>query len=247
MSILKELDLAKAKINEKSSDEIKLEIGPLFPGFGVTLGHALRRVMLSSLKGSAITSAKIDGITHEFSNIKGVKEDVTNIILNLKHLTVKSYVKEPVTLKLSVKGPKIVTAKDFKKNSDIEIINPEQHIATLEKNGKLDLEITIEQGYGYVPVEKMVNKKLSLGDIAIDAIYNPIKKINYIVENTRVGSATNYDKLIFTITTNGTITPAEAFTTANDILIKYFQKIMPEKNQSKKNVKKITKKVKKSK
>lgn len=247
MSIINEIDLAKTKIITKTENEKVFEIGPLFPGYGITLGHALRRVMLSSLKGTAITNIKIDSISHEFSTIKGVKEDVTDIVLNLKHLTVKSFSKDPVAVKLSVKGPKIVTAKDFKKNTDIEIINPDQYIATLEKDGKLELEIIVEQGYGYVPIEKRTEAKLPIGTIAIDAIYNPIKKINYMVENTRVGSATDYNKLIFSITTNGTIKPEEAFSKSINILIKYFNNLIPEDSIKKEKNNKTKVKAKKTK
>ncbi len=226
MSIIEDIKLLQTKITKGENNSATFEFEPLFPGYGVTIGHALRRILLTSLHGSAATSVKIDGVTHEFSTIKGVKEDVTEIILNLKHLFVKSHSKDPVVLKLSKTGPGIITAKDFTKNAQIDILGPEQHIATLEKGAKINMEVTIEQGYGYVPVEKR-DEKLPLGNIAIDAIYNPIKKINYTVENTRVGGKTDYDKLTINITTTGTVSPEEALNESINLLTSYFDKILP--------------------
>jgi len=228
MSIINDIDLANVKIIKNETNSATFIFEPLFPGYGVTIGHALRRVLLSSLQGSAITNVKIDGTTHEFTTIKGVREDVMDIILNLKHLVIKSYSDEPVVLKLQKKGPGKVTAEDFVKNSQIEILDPGQYIATLEKDGKLNLQVTVEKGFGYVPIEKREEKtKTEIGNIAIDAIYNPVKKINYQVENTRVGSATDYNKLILNITTNGTITPEEALKLAIEILTNYLAKLIP--------------------
>lgn len=237
MAIIDDIKLLKSKIIKKENNEATFEFGPFFPGYGVTIGHALRRVLLSSLPGCAITSVKFTGATHEFTTIKGVKEDVTEIILNLKHLTVKSHSKEPVMLKLSKKGPGVVTASDFSKNSQAEILDKDQPIAHLEKDGKLEMEIRVEQGYGYVPVEKM-EEKMPLGTIAIDAIYNPIKKINYEVENTRVGEETDYNKLTINITTNGTISPEEAFNKAVDLLLNHYESIkLPEEKKKTKTKK----------
>lgn len=248
MSLIEDIKLLQTKVNKEDDNSATFEFEPFFPGYGMTIGHALRRVLLTSLHGSAITSVKIDSVTHEFSTLKGVKEDVIEIILNLKHLIVKSHSEEPVVLKLSKKGPGIVAAKDFAKNAQIEILDPSQHIATLDKSAKFDMEVTVEQGYGYVPVEKR-DEKMPLGTIAIDAIYNPVKKINYKVENTRVGGKTDYDKLILEITTTGTITPEEALSESVSILQEYFTKVMPEVKTSKKAPKKAKtkKKVKESK
>lgn len=240
MSIIEDIKLLQSKTTSNEANSATFEMEPFFPGYGITIGHALRRVLLTSLHGSAITAVKIDGVTHEFSTIKGAKEDVIEIILNLKHLIVKSHSKEPVTLKLNKKGPGKVTSADFTKNAQVEIIDKDQYIATLDKNSKLDMEVTIEQGYGYVPVEKR-ETKLALGNIAIDAIYNPVKKINYSVENTRVGGKTDYDKLILNITTTGTISPEEALKQSIDILMSYFENALPA------SAKKITKEIAKPK
>jgi len=253
MSIIEDISLLKSKTVKTEPNSTVFEFGPIFPGYGITLGHALRRVLLSCLKGSAITSVKIDGATHEFTSIKGVKEDITDLILNLKHITVKSFSEEPVILKLNKKGPGIVKAKDFAKNSQIEILDPEYTIATLDKDGKLSMEVTVERGYGYVPVEKRVEQeKMPLGTIAIDAIFNPIKKINYEVKNTRVGGETDYDDLIINITTNGTISPEESLKTGVDILTKYLSILTPEvatvktKKTKVAKVRKSVKKIKKA-
>lgn len=246
MSIIEDIKLLQSKTISTDDNSATFEMEPFFPGYGVTIGHALRRVLLTSLHGSAITSVKIEGVTHEFSTIKGVKEDVIEIILNLKHLIVKSHSNEPVILKLNKKGPGKVTSGDFAKNAQIEILDPNQYIATLEKNSKLNMEVTVEQGYGYVPVEKR-EEKMPLGHIAIDAIYNPVKKINYFVENTRVGGKTDYDKLILNITTTGTISPEEALHQSIEILMSYFEKSLPSnvKISKKETAKTKKKKVKK--
>lgn len=225
MSILENVKLLTTTITKEELNSATFVIEPFHPGYGVTIGHALRRILLSSLKGAAITSVKIEEVTHEFSTIKGVKQDVVDIILNLKQIYVKSHSAEPVTLKLSKTGPAELTAKDFVKNSQVEILNPEAPVATLDKGAKLNMELTVEQGMGYVPVEKRKDEQLPLGTIAIDAIYNPIKKISYEIVNTRVGGMTNYDKLILNITTNGSITPGEALKNAVDVSIQYFNQI----------------------
>lgn len=234
MLILEDIKLLKTTINKTEANSAVFLIEPFFPGYGVTIGHTLRRILLSSLQGSAITDVRIQGANHEFTTINGVKEDVVDIILNLKQLAVKSYSEEPVSLKLNKKGPGTIKASDFSKNSQIEILEKDYIIANLDKNGKLEMEITIKQGTGYVPVEKRKDEKLPLGTIAIDAIYNPIKKISYEVLNTRVGGMTNYDKLILNITTNGSISPEEAFYKALDITIKYFSQILPKDSNNKK-------------
>ena len=203
----------------------KFEIEPLERGFGTTLGNALRRVMLSSLPGDAITSVHIDGVLHEFQTIDGVIEDVTQIILNLKSVVVKNHTNEPKTVKLNVSKEGVVTAADIQKDADVEIINPEQEIATLVKGGKLDMEITIGSGRGYVRAE--ANKK-ALGDvklntIAMDSNFSPIERVNYEVEGARVGQDDTYDKLTMEVWTNGSMKPEEAIALASRIIIEHFE------------------------
>ena len=203
----------------------KFEIEPLERGFGTTLGNALRRVMLSSLPGDAITSVHIDGVLHEFQTIDGVIEDVTQIILNLKSVVVKNHTNEPKTVKLNVSKEGVVTAADIQKDADVEIINPEQEIATLVKCGKLNMEITIGSGRGYVRAE--ANKK-ALGDvklntIAMDSNFSPIERVNYEVEGARVGQDDTYDKLTMEVWTNGSMKPEEAIALASRIIIEHFE------------------------
>lgn len=203
----------------------KFEIEPLERGFGTTLGNALRRVMLSSLPGDAITSVHIDGVLHEFQTIDGVIEDVTGIILNLKSVVVKNHTNEPKTIKLNVSKEGVVTAADIEKDADIEIVNPDQEIATLVKGGKLNMEMTVGSGRGYVRAE--ANKKL-LGDvklntIAMDSNFSPIERVNYEVEGARVGQDDTYDKLTMEVWTNGSMKPEEAIALASRILIEHFE------------------------
>lgn len=203
----------------------KFEIEPLERGFGTTLGNALRRVMLSSLPGDAITSVHIDGVLHEFQTIDGVIEDVTQIILNLKSVVVKNHTNEPKTLKLNVSKEGVVTAADIQKDADVEIVNPEQEIATLVKGGKLDMEITVGSGRGYVRAE--VNKKslgnVKLNTIAMDSNFSPIERVNYEVEGARVGQDDTYDKLTMEVWTNGSMKPEEAIALASRIIIEHFE------------------------
>lgn len=203
----------------------KFEIEPLERGFGTTLGNALRRVMLSSLPGDAITSVHIDGVLHEFQTIDGVIEDVTGIILNLKSVVVKNHTNEPKTIKLNVSREGAVTAADIEKDADIEIVNPEQEIATIVKGGKLNMEMTVSSGRGYVRAE--ANKKL-LGDvklntIAMDSNFSPIERVNYEVEGARVGQDDSYDKLTMEVWTNGSMKPEEAVALASRIIIEHFE------------------------
>ena len=218
----------KVKEYIKDSHYGKFELEPLERGFGTTLGNALRRVMLSSLPGDAITSVKIDGVAHEFQKIDGVIEDVTAIVLNLKKIVVKNHAAgEEKIIRLTKNTPGIVTAADIEKDADIEILNPEAVIATLVEGGSLNMEMTIGSGRGYVVAED--NKKLFAGDktkvntIAIDSLYSPIERINYEVESARVGQNNNFDKLILEVWTNGSITPEEAVALASRILIEHFE------------------------
>lgn len=202
----------------------KFELEPLERGFGNTIGNALRRVMLSSLPGSAIVSVKIDGVLHEFQKIEGIREDVTAIVLNLKGVVIKNHTDEIKTLRLSSSTEGVVTAGDIEKDADIEICNPDHVICTIVKGGKIDMELTVANGKGYVDAKE--NKKLfadnKVGIIAIDSSYSPIELVKYDVEDTRVGQNENFDKLIMQITTNGSITPEEAMALAARILIEHF-------------------------
>lgn len=220
--LLPEIELLQTKEIARDGFAATFDIEPLAPGYGVTLANSLRRVLLASLPGAGATSVRIDGATHEFATIPGVTEDVVEIILNLKSLRMKLMSDEPVTLILDKKGPGAVTAADFKKNPDVEIMNPDLHIATLDKKGHLSLEITCEKGRGYVTTEMRREEKLPLGTIAIDTIFTPIKKVHYQVENTRVGRMTNFDKITLDITTDGTIDPYDALKQAGQILIDHF-------------------------
>lgn len=220
--LLPETELLQIKEIARDGFYASFEIEPLAPGYGVTLANSLRRVLLASLPGAAATSVRIDGVTHEFSTIPGMTEDVVELLLNLKSLRLRLMTDEPVMLILDKKGPGKVTAADFKKNPDVEIMNPELLIATLDKKGRLSLEITCEKGRGYVTTEMRRDEKLPLGTIALDSIFTPIKKVHYLIENTRVGRMTNFDKIVLDITTDGTIDPYDALNLASKILIDHF-------------------------
>ncbi len=202
----------------------KFELEPLERGFGTTLGNALRRVMLSSLPGSAITSVKIEGALHEFQTLEGVKEDVTTIMLNLKGVVVKNHSNEERVIRINVKEEKIVTAADIEHDADIEIMNPDQEIATLSKGGSLVIEMIVTNGRGYVKSEEtkrlLDNKKV--GMLAMDALYSPIERVSYEVESARVGQNESYDKLVLEVWTNGSIKPEEAIALASRIIIEHF-------------------------
>lgn len=187
----------------------KFVVEPLERGYGTTLGNALRRILLSSLPGAAVTSVKIDGILHEFSTIPGVKEDVTEIILNLKKLAVRLEGESTKRAIINAVGPKDVTAADIICDSDMEIFNPDLHIATLEENATLVMEINFARGRGYVPAEQNKNESTPISVIPVDSIYTPVTKVNFTVENTRVGQVTDYDRLVLEIWTDGSITPEE--------------------------------------
>ena len=187
----------------------KFVVEPLERGYGTTLGNALRRILLSSLPGAAVTSVKIDGILHEFSTIPGVKEDVTEIILNLKKLAVRLEGESTKRAIINAVGPKVVTAADIICDSDMEIFNPDLHIATLEENATLVMEINFARGRGYVPAEQNKNESTPISVIPVDSIYTPVTKVNFTVENTRVGQVTDYDRLVLEIWTDGSITPEE--------------------------------------
>ncbi len=201
----------------------KVIVEPCWTGYGITLGNAIRRVLLSSLTGAAVTSVKINGALHELSAIEHVKEDVLHIILNLKQLCIKTYLAEESRLFINASGMKEIRAKDIIFPTGVVIVNPELYIATLtHKNAKLEIEMTVSHGQGYLPVEKRLEEKLDMGTIAIDAVFTPIQNVGFTVEKIMTGETANYDRLIIDITTNGTITPKEAFCEANKILVDHF-------------------------
>lgn len=200
---------------ESGTDYGKFEIEPLEPGFGTTLGNSLRRVLLSSLPGAAITSVSIDGVAHEFSAIPHVKEDVTEILLNIKEINVVSHSNDPVRISLDVRGPKDVIAGDIEMPSDVEVRNPQQHIATLDSpKAQLRMDLMVERGKGYVPAERNKKEGQPIGVIRIDSIFTPVRKANFSVEKTRVGQETEWDRLIVEVWTDGTIAPVEAVSQA---------------------------------
>ena len=192
-------------------------VGPLEPGFGHTLGNSLRRTLLSSIPGAAVTQVHFDEALHEFDVIPGVKEDVTDLILNIKDIVLRCFSEEPVTLRLDARGPGDVTAADIQVTGDIEILNPELHLATVNAKGRLAVDLTVEQGRGYLSAER--NKRTStIGLIPVDAIFSPVRRVAFSVEPTRVEQATNYDKLTLEIETDGSITPRDALASAGDTL-----------------------------
>lgn len=215
------------KIKEEVIDDKKSRfiIEPLFPGYGATIANAMRRVLLSSVPGAAITSFKVEGISHEFSSVPHVKEDVVDLMLNLKDLAVKSASKEPVVIKISKKGPGEVTAGDFSKNSNIEIADPDMHIAFLDNKAKFDLEATVEFGRGFRASEESATKAKEIGQIIVDASFSPVERVIINIENTRVGRMTNYDKVILDVWMNGTMSVKDAVIDASNILVDHFKEI----------------------
>ena len=200
-----------------------LTVEPLTQGYGTTIGNVLRRVLLSSLPGAAVTAVKIKGAPHEFGALPHVKEDILEIILQFKQLRLKSYSDEPVKLSLKAEGKRKVTAKDFQATADVEIVNPKLQIATLtDASAELELEITVERGRGYSPTEERNKQKLELGTIAIDALFSPVINVGFKVENVRVGEITNFDKLLLTVETDGSIVPKQAIEDAVAILMKHY-------------------------
>lgn len=213
----------KPVIVKQEGNYAMFEIRACYPGYGMTLGNAFRRVLLSSLQGAAITSVKIVGVNHEFSTITGVLEDVVEIVLNLKRVRFKMYTDEPVKLHLKVKKEGAVTADSISKADNVEVINSAAHIATITNSSTvLEMEFTVEKGVGYLPVEQQENEKAEIGVIGVDAIFTPVKMVNYRVEHMRVGKMTNYDKLILEIETDGSRTPEEAFRQAVVLLVEHF-------------------------
>lgn len=238
------------KIIKEEKNSAVFEIEGLYTGYGLTIGNALRRVLLSSIKGSAITTVKIKGVPHEFSTLFGVKEDVLQILLNLKKIRVKMFTSEPQNLFLSVKGEKVVTARDFQANPQVEIVNPDQVIATLtDKKAELELTATVEWGWGYVPAEMRKKEKLPIGTICLDAVFSPIRKVNFEVEDMRVGERTDYNRLRIYLETDGTISPRLAFKKACEILKEHFERVgeIEVKEKEVEEVKKVEKEEKEEK
>ncbi len=242
------MEITRPKLIKKSEEGNKaiFEIEPLFPGYGITVGNALRRVLYSSLSGFSAVWVKINGVSHEFTTIPNIKEDVINIILNLKKLRFRLINTEKATIKLSVNSAKVVTGKDFEKNASIEIVNPEVEICTINRGGKLELELGIEKGIGYQSIEKAETDELPLGTIALDANYSPIELVNYKIDNTRVGQITNYEKVVLDIETDGTIDAEEAIKYAANIVLEQFSAIVndeEEKAEKEEKTKKTSRKI----
>lgn len=218
-----EIEKPKIECVESSESYGKFVIEPLERGHGITLGNSLRRILLSSLPGAAVTSVKIDGVLHEFSTIPGVVEDTTDIILNLKELLLRIDCEEPATLRVDAKGEGEVKASDIDVPSNVEILNPDLHIATLADDGRLEMEIVVAPGRGYVPAERNKVEGAPIGVIPVDSIFTPVRKVNYQVEDTRVGQVTDYDRLILEVWTDGSIKPDEAISLAAKILMEHLK------------------------
>lgn len=220
-------DLIKPKSFEIDRDSLKTSYGkfvirPLEKGYGVTLGNSLRRILLSSMMGSAVSAVRFDGVLHEFSTIPDVLEDVTDIILNLKQIRFRKFNAEHSTLRIVKEGPGVVTAADIQVNDQVEVLNPDQHICTLGKNGKINAELIVQYGRGYVTAENQSNG-LPVGFIAIDSLYTPVKRVNYTVSNARVGQRTDYDSLTLEIWTDGSIKPEESLSLSSKIMKEQLQ------------------------
>ena len=217
--------VARPQIQEESltPTRSKFVIEPLEPGFGYTVGNSLRRTLLSSIPGAAISSVRIEGVLHEFSTIPKVTEDVTDIIMNLKELVVRSESEEPVTVYLKAKGPGAVTAGDIAPPAGVEVLNPELHVATLGKGGSLEMEMNVERGVGYRMADKNKNARDPIGVIPVDSIFSPVRRVSYAVENTRVEQMTDRDRLILDVETDGSITPREALASAGGTLLELVQ------------------------
>lgn len=203
---------------DESTNYGKFVVEPLERGYGTTLGNSLRRILLSSLPGSAVSSIQIDGVLHEFSTIDGVMEDVTQIILNIKKIAIKNHSGEQKVIEIDVDGPATVTAADIKADDDIEVLNPEQYICSIAEGGHVHMQMTVSNGRGYVPADQNKNGDMPIGVIAIDSIFTPINRVNYQVESTRVGKRNDFDKLTLDVWTNGSISPREAISLAAKIL-----------------------------
>ena len=218
---------SKPRIVKEEGFSGSYEIDGLYPGYGHTLGNSLRRIILSSLPGAALTSIKISGVPHEFSTIAGIREDVVTIILNLKRIRLVMYTDEPQTISLKAKGIRMVTAKDLTVPGQVGILNPEQHIASLtEKGAELDMELRVEKGLGYVSKETLQKERVDIGAISLDAIFSPIRRVNYEVENMRVGNRTDFNRLRISIETDGSLTAREALEHSIEVMISQLKAII---------------------
>ncbi|MBO8126495.1 MAG: DNA-directed RNA polymerase subunit alpha [Firmicutes bacterium] len=242
-----EIEKPKIEISELTDSYGEFVIEPLERGYGTTLGNSLRRILLSSLPGAAVTSVQIEGVLHEFSTIEGVVEDVTDIILNIKELRFKMHVDEPVVLRIEAEGEGTVTGGDIITGPDVEVLNPDLVIATLETGAKLNMELTVEKGRGYVSAERNKKADMPIGIIPVDSIFSPVQKVNFYVEHTRVGQVTDYDRLILQVWTDRSIAPDEATSLAAKIMSEHLElfvnlteatqdvEIMVEKEEEQKN------------
>jgi DNA-directed RNA polymerase subunit alpha len=219
LTMPKRLEYDHASLNDTYG---RFSAEPFVRGFGVTIGNSLRRVLLSSLMGTAVTSVKIEGVLHEFTTIPGVIEDVTDIVLNLKRLLVRLQVEHPKTIYLDASSPGAVTAANIQADEDVEILNPDLHIATLDEGGQLRMEMTVEWGRGYVPAEQRSREDREVGVVLVDSIFSPVRKVNYHVENTRVEQSMDFDRLVLEVWTNGTVRPPDAVAYASKILKDHF-------------------------
>lgn len=235
---------SKPRVVVEEGNKGVFEIDGLYPGYGHTLGNSLRRIILSSLPGASITSIKIDGVSHEFQTMDGIKEDVIVMILNLKRARFKMLSDEPQTVTLSVKGPKDVIAGDIKTGGQVEILNPELHIAKVTGKVNLNIEMLIEKGLGFIPKEIVQKEKVDVGTIAVDAIFTPIRRVSYEVENMRVGDKTNHNRLRISIETDGTLSPREALSQSIEIMIHQLKAIIDFKEPEEAPVEKKSSKVK---
>lgn len=217
---------SKPRVVSESERSGTYEIDGLYPGYGFTLGNSLRRIILSSLPGAAVTHVKIPGVSHEFSTIEGVKEDVVTILLNVRKVCLKILTDEAQTITLSVKGPKTVTAADLKLPGQVEVLNPEQHIADVTGKVNFEFELRAERGLGYIPKEEHQKERVDIGTIALDAIFSPIRRANYEVENMRVGDRTDFNRLRILIETDGTLAPREALETAITTMIHQLKSVV---------------------
>lgn len=218
---------SKPKIISEEDNKGVYEVEGLYPGYGHTLGNSLRRIILSSLPGAAVTQVKIDGVDHEFATISGVKEDVLTIILNLKKVRFRLLTDEPQTVTLSIKGENTVTAKDLQTPGQVEVSNKDEYICTVtDKNTDINMELTIERGIGYMSKEMLIKDKVDIGTIAVDAIFTPVRRVNYEVENMRIGNRTDFNRLKLTIETDGTLTPKEALEKSIEIMIHQLKAIV---------------------
>ncbi|MEK9156504.1 MAG: DNA-directed RNA polymerase subunit alpha [Patescibacteria group bacterium] len=222
---MEKIGLPRIEEQKVKENESKFVIEPLYPGYGPTIGNSLRRVLLSSIIGTAVTYFRVEGISHEFSAIPGVKEDVVELLMNIKQLNLRSHSDEPVTLELSKKGPGEVAAADFKPNSQVEVVDPSQHLVSLDKNASFNLEIVVERDRGFRPAGSG-NQKMEIGWIAVDAAFSPVERVSYEVEDTRVGQMTNFDKLTLDIVTSGAVTSLDSLKESARILVDHFGSII---------------------